>query len=88
MGASVGGEVFELGLGFQCFGVVEVHFGAGADGAEYVYVDEHDGVGLLLGDDFYAAQEEDGADDVAEEGCVLGIGYQGFVAVFAHAAHV
>ena len=57
---SVYGEVFELGLGFEGFGVVKMQFGAAADGAEYVYIDEYVGIGFGGGNDVYAAQEEDG----------------------------
>ena len=54
------GEVFEFGLGTQGFGVVKMQFGAAADGAEYVYIDEYVGIGFGGGNNVYAAQEEDG----------------------------
>ena len=57
---SVYGEVFELGLGFEGFGVVKMQFGAAADGAEYVYIDEYVGIGFGGGNNVYAAQEENG----------------------------
>ena len=61
---AVYGEVFEFGLGAQGFGVVKMQFGAAADGAEHVYIDEYVCVGILGGNNIYAAQEEYGVDEV------------------------
>ena len=85
---SVYGEVFELGLGFEGFGVVKMQFGAAADGAEYVYIDEYVGIGFGGGNNVYAAQEEDGLQKVGEEVGIAGVGGEGFVAVVAHAVEV
>lgn len=82
---AVDGEIFELGLGFKGFGVVEVQFGTAADGAEYVDGYEYVGVGVFGRYDFDAAQVEDGLDEVGQEGNVAGVGEQGFVAVVARA---
>ena len=82
---AVNGEIFELGLGFKGFGVVDVQFGTAADSAEYIDGYEYVGVGVFGRYDFDAAQVEDGLDEVGQEGNVAGIGNQGFVAVVARA---
>jgi hypothetical protein ngonPID_09525 len=82
---AVNGEIFELGLGFKGFGVVDVQFGTAADGTEYVDGYEYVGVGVFGRYDLDAAQVEDGLDEVGQEGNVAGIGNQGFVAVVARA---
>ena len=85
---AVYGKVFQLGLGFEGFGVVKMQFGAAADGAEYIYINKNIGVGILGWHDFYATEKEYGVDKVAEKAGILGIGGKGFVAVIAHAIEI
>lgn len=82
---AVDGEVFELGLRFEGFGVVDVVFAAAADGAEYVDIHEHIGIGILRRNDFDAAQVKHGLYEVGEERYVARVGNQGFAAVVAGA---
>lgn len=82
---AVNGEIFELGLRFEAFGVVEVQFGAAVDGAEDIDGNEYVGIGVGTRNNFHAAQIEDGLDQVVEKGGIARVGGEGFVAVFAKA---
>lgn len=82
-GVAVDGEVFEFGLRFEGFGVVNMELGAAADGAENVDGNEHVGVGILRRHDFDAAQVEHGLHQVGQEGYVARVGDEGFVTVVA-----
>ena len=65
-----------------------MQFGSAADGAKDIYIDKNIGIGVLGWDDFYAAEKEDGVNEVAEKAGILGVGGKGFVAVVAHTVEI